>query len=235
MVAVVWKSKENADYNRGFVYQRPRSFQSEGRRYTSYFGKEGGNQEWCFFFLGLYIHIIFTRGGRNLSIHLSLEVFTTNLPALYRHLYRYLEIASWFQNQNCLCSLVQRRASQLQQNCRLRDPHPPTSHAGLVRATLRVSAWHHATQPKCVVSLELSISSCLDSLHPHPKLLVAFYNESMEQVLTKWTVGYTWSRVPPSFPGSFCQVLDNPGWWYKATHLAGQHPSYENAECSQWT
>lgn len=143
--------------------------------------------------------------------------------------------SSWFQNQNRLCSLVQRRASQLQQNCRLRDPHPPTSHAGLVRATLRVSAWHHATQPKCVVSLELSISSCLDSLYPHPKLLVAFYNESMEQVLTKWAVGYTWSRVPPSFPGLFCQVLDNPGWWYKATHLAGQHPSYENAECSQWT
>ena len=94
MVAVVWKSKENAGYS-----LLEAIIQSEDRWCISYFVKEGGNQECRFFFLGLYIHLIFSREGRNPGIHLSLKVFTANLPAPYRPLYRYLEMLADSRNR----------------------------------------------------------------------------------------------------------------------------------------
>lgn len=150
------------------------------------------------------MHFIFWKGGMTSGIIWLLHPYNlpcrkkkSKHPFLLRHLYRYLETVT---DCTMVSSLVQRRVTQLQQSFMLRDSHPFTSHAGVLEGTLCVSAWHHASQPKNVVSIEHSSSSCLVSPHPHPKLLVAFYNEPMEQVPAKWTADYTWNRLSLSFP-----------------------------------
>lgn len=68
--------------------------------------KGGRKSRMTFHFLLSYISTesSSTRGGRNLSIHLFLEVFTPNLPALYRHLYRNLEMLA--DSRNVMVFLV---------------------------------------------------------------------------------------------------------------------------------